>query len=407
MNSKYEFLGDFELYFGDCLDHMNAMVSETIQLTVTSPPYDELRDYEKTIEWGPEIWEKVIKELYRITKPGGVVVWIVGDQTKNFTESLSSFKQALFFKEVGFNCYDTMIWEKSGVPLNHRRYQPAFEYMFVFSKGFPEHFNPIMTKKKWFDNRTEMQIGRERDGSVKSKRKARPDIREVKLTNVWKIPNIIKISETGGHPAPFPVQLVKNHIVTWTEKGDIVYDPYLGSGTSGEACHLLGRVLKGSEKVEKYFNRSVKMFDSEIETRAHIAMVNLFMKEFAEKLKVRGAIHDVSKLMDPEKPIFDEFTPKLKDSVYGSDEYKQFLKDMNPALVHHYAENRHHPEHFEDGVNDMDILDFVEMVFDWKAASMRHETGSFKKSIAINKERFGLSDQIVKILENTANNFNW
>ena len=149
------------------------------------------------------------------------------------------------------------------------------------------------------------------------------------------------------------------------------------------------------------------MFDSSIDTRAHIKMVRKLIKEFIVELKIRAWEHDSSKLVAPEKQIFDEFTPKLKDSVYGSDEYKQFLKDMKPALDHHYAENDHHPEHFENGVDDMDILQFVEMIIDWKAASMRHKTGSFQKSIEINKDRFGLSDQLVKMLENTAKNFGW
>jgi hypothetical protein len=115
----------------------------------------------------------------------------------------------------------------------------------------------------------------------------------------------------------------------------------------------------------------------------------------------RAATHDESKLGPVEKPIFDEFTPKLKDCTYGSDEYKQYLEHMKVALDHHYANNQHHPEFWENGVNDMDLIDLIEMIFDWKAASERHADGDIMKSIKINQKRFGLSDQLVRILENT------
>lgn len=119
------------------------------------------------------------------------------------------------------------------------------------------------------------------------------------------------------------------------------------------------------------------------------------------KLEDRKRLHDHSKLKEPEKDIFDEFTPKLKDCTYGSDEYKGYLESMKIALDHHYAENRHHPEHFENGIQDMNIVDICEMIADWKAASLRHADGDIMKSIEINQKRFGYSDELKSILINT------
>lgn len=147
------------------------------------------------------------------------------------------------------------------------------------------------------------------------------------------------------------------------------------------------------------------MYNSEPDTKAHIARVReLFFDIFQELLR-RALNHDVSKLNSPEKEIFDEYTPKLKNSTYGSDEYKSFLKEMKVALDHHYKENSHHPENHERGINDMDICDIIEMFVDWKAASERHADGDIVKSIEINKERFNMSNQLVDIFMNTVNSF--
>lgn len=123
------------------------------------------------------------------------------------------------------------------------------------------------------------------------------------------------------------------------------------------------------------------------------------------ELEYRGKVHDLSKLEDPEKAIFDEFTPKLKGCTYGSDEYKEFLKEMSVALDHHYKTNRHHPEHFENGISGMDLIDLLEMLADWKGASERHADGDIIKSIEINSNRFGLSDQLAQIFINTLKYF--
>ncbi len=148
-------------------------------------------------------------------------------------------------------------------------------------------------------------------------------------------------------------------------------------------------------------------YDSTPDTLAHIKRVNALLLEAASELLKRAAVHDSSKLVDPEKAIFDEFTPKLKGSTYGSEEYKGFLESMKSGLDHHYAENSHHPEHYLTGVDGMNLFDVLEMLLDWKAATERHADGDIRKSLVINKDRFKLSDQTVSILDNTIRFLGW
>ena len=144
-----------------------------------------------------------------------------------------------------------------------------------------------------------------------------------------------------------------------------------------------------------------QQYDSTKDTLLHIKCVNALLLQFIQELINRAITHDESKLHEPEKPLFDTMTPRLKTLTYGSEAYKQSLADLKPALDHHYAHNSHHPEHYENGINDFTLADLVEMFFDWKAASERHDDGDVLKSIEINKTRFGLSDQLCKIFENT------
>lgn len=143
-------------------------------------------------------------------------------------------------------------------------------------------------------------------------------------------------------------------------------------------------------------------YDSKADTLLHIKRVNQLMTEASCELIKRANCHDDSKLESPEKELFDEYTPKLKDCTYGSDEYKSYLKSLKVALDHHYVNNSHHPEHYEEGVNGMNLFDILEMFFDWKAAGERHADGNIYKSIEHNKERFQMSNQLADIFENTA-----
>ena len=138
------------------------------------------------------------------------------------------------------------------------------------------------------------------------------------------------------------------------------------------------------------------------ETFRHIERVRNLLNTCVADLLTRGTLHDQSKLEAPEVELFAEYTPKLAECTYGSPEYNGFLDAIKPALDHHYAHNRHHPEHHKNGIDDMNLLDLVEMLCDWKAASERHNDGNIRKSIEINADRFGISPQMVKILENTA-----
>jgi hypothetical protein len=149
------------------------------------------------------------------------------------------------------------------------------------------------------------------------------------------------------------------------------------------------------------------MYDSTDDIQSHIRNVWGFIEEIRGDLMNRQFVHDHSKLQEPEKPLYDEFTPLLQGLTYGSDEYKAALTAMGPAIQHHYQANRHHPEHFENGINGMTLVDLVEMLADWKAAGMRHSNGSMAQSMEVNRNRFNISDQLYEILQNTVKELGW
>ncbi len=240
------------IYNENCLDTMARMPDEFVDLTVTSPPYDNLRTYNDNIDdsWNETVWKPIIKELNRVTKQGGVVVWVVGDATINGSETGTSFKQALWAMECGFNLHDTMIYEKnsSSYPSNNNslRYTQIYEYMFIFSKGKPL-VNLICDKKnKWAGYK---------DFSGKLKNPV-PDFSP--RNNIWKYTT----SFNGeNHPAPFPEQLAADHIRSWSNEGDTVYDPFMGSGTTAKMAHILKRNWIGSELSKEYVELANKRLD--------------------------------------------------------------------------------------------------------------------------------------------------
>jgi len=243
------------LMLGNCLDRLSEIDNESVDLTVTSPPYDNLRTYNGNNDlWDEDVWKGVLENLYAKTKPGGVVVWVVGDATVNGSETGTSFKQALYAKEIGFNLHDTMIWNKNGfsaVGALKTRYSPVFEYMFVFSKGTPKTFNPIKDRKSKHGGKTISRTKRLPDGTTK-KYPSYVATEFGQRFNVWDI-QPVKGNKTN-HPAPFPVDLVQDHIISWSNEGDVVLDPFMGSGTTGIACKNTGRYFIGIELDEKYFN---------------------------------------------------------------------------------------------------------------------------------------------------------
>lgn len=239
-----------KIYNENCVETMSNIESNSIDLVVTSPPYDNLRTYN-----GYEFnFDLVSEELHRIIKPGGVVVWVVGDATIKGSETGTSFRQALKFMDNGFNLHDTMIWEKTGRLPTQDRYYAVFEYMFVFSKGKPKAMNFICDNKNVSPVTT-----RPKDATInKGKHKLSEGVFTTKefsrRTNIWKIPNL---GNKSGHPAVFPEKLVNDHIITWSNKDDIVYDPFIGSGTTALASLKNNRKFIGSEISQEYYDMAL------------------------------------------------------------------------------------------------------------------------------------------------------
>lgn len=244
-----------KIYNERCLETMSRMPDNFIDLTVTSPPYDSLRTYNDNIDetWGEHVWKPIIKELYRVTKDGGVVVWVVGDATIDGSETGTSFRQALYFMECGFKLHDTMIYYKNNpMPQTGKRYHQHFEYMFALSKGTPKTFNPITEPTK-YQGLANMK-NRGKDGTL--------NYEKVERSTRKKVGNVFFYSIGGGistkdkiayeHPAIFPEALAVDQIKTWTNENDIVYDPFMGSGTTAKMAYLSKRNWIGSELSKEY-----------------------------------------------------------------------------------------------------------------------------------------------------------
>lgn len=241
-----------KIYNENCLDTMARMEDDFIDLTVTSPPYDNLRTY-KGFKFD---WKEVIKELYRVTKKGGVVVWIVGDATIKGSETGTSFKQALFFKECGFNLHDTMIYQKKGAGAvgSNKCYIQNFEFMFVFSKDKIKNTNLIYDR----ENKkvcTTITNGNRTVDNADTERKYRK-ITTKKLGrrfNIWEVEQRNNQDKYHTlHPAPFPKKLANDHIISWSNKNDLVYDCFMGSGTTAKMAKLNNRNYIGSEISKEY-----------------------------------------------------------------------------------------------------------------------------------------------------------
>lgn len=239
------------IYNEDCLIGMKRIPDGFVDLTVTSPPYDNLRTYNGNIEqWSFEKFKAIAKELYRVTADGGVVVWIVADATIKGSETGTSFKQALYFKETGFNLHDTMIWVKDGGGAvgSNRCYTQNFEYMFVFSKGTPKTINLIYDKPNLSFGVDKSGVGRRKTDGTKKIEKRKPAKQFSRRNNWWYIPP----QKGGKHPAVFPEQLAKDHILSWSNEGDVVLDPFMGSGTTAIACINTNRNFIGFE-IDKHY----------------------------------------------------------------------------------------------------------------------------------------------------------
>lgn len=239
-----------EIYNENCLDTMRRMPDGFVDMTLTSPPYDDLRVYN-----GYHFpVEDISTELFRVTADGGVVIWVVGDRTVNGDETLSSFKHAFAFREAGFKVHDTMIYAKNNpIPSDcGKRYRQCFEYMFCFAKGQPKTFNPLtmpIKQEKAFRSFRITSVGRNdlaHDHVAPKERK----LNNIFFYNVGTSSSRDKIA--FEHPAIFPEKLAEDQISSWTNEGDVVYDPFMGSGTTAKAAQLLGRRWIGSEISSEY-----------------------------------------------------------------------------------------------------------------------------------------------------------
>jgi site-specific DNA-methyltransferase (adenine-specific) len=244
------------IYNIDCVEGMKQMPDNSIDLVVTSPPYDDLRNYNGyTFDY-----QSIANELYRIMKNGGIVVWVVGDKIKNGNKSLTSFKQSLFFQEIGFNVHDVMIYQKKNTPfMRSNAYTNCYEFMFIFSKGKPKTFNPLKTKtvrngvEKLVANKKADGINKKVIGELK---------KEKTLINIWDYAVGLGGSTNDKiafeHTAIFPEKLAQDHILSWSNEGDIVFDPMSGSGTTCKMAKLNKRNFIGMEISEEYTNLSLK-----------------------------------------------------------------------------------------------------------------------------------------------------
>ena len=252
------------IYCADCVDFMNySLEEESIDLTVTSPPYDNLRNYN-----GYSFnYEAVAKALYRVTKKGGIVVWVVGDKIIKGNKSLTSFKHALAFQNVGFNVHDVMIYKKKNTPfMRSNAYTNCFEFMFVFSKGSPKTFNPI--KEKTVRSGAEMLVHNKKADGINKKTLGKLNTEKTK-TNIWEyavgLGGTTRDKIAFKHPAVFPEKLAQDHIISWTNEGDLVFDPMSGSGTTCKMALLNNRKYLGCDISQEYVDLAKQRIEQTIQ----------------------------------------------------------------------------------------------------------------------------------------------
>ena len=256
-----------QIICGDSTQELKKLSNNYIDLTVTSPPYDDLRHYNEYFF----NFEVIVEELYRVTKNGGVCVWVVNDSVIDNSETLSSFRQALYFKQKGWNVHDTMIYAKKSPSLpDPTRYYQAFQYMFIFSKGKPKTFNPIKDRKNKYAGSEKSHYIREADGSIHGREKNTIIPLLNTRYNVWEYATGYMLSTKDKiafkHPAIMPEQLAKDHIISWSNEGDLVLDPFAGSGTTLKMAKLNNRNYLGIEISEDYcdlINQRLSKYDNE------------------------------------------------------------------------------------------------------------------------------------------------
>jgi site-specific DNA-methyltransferase (adenine-specific) len=266
-----------KIYNESCLDTMQRLEDNSIDLVITSPPYDNMRKYGDGKNYHQRLkdtgysfeFEEIAKELTRTLKEGGVIMWNVQDQTIKGSRTGNSMRQALYFmEECGLFMHDHLIWYKTGTPFpSPYRYRNVWENMFVFSKGKPKHFDPILKRNKTGGDSRKRRRERDHNGELVMQE------REVKIKewgiddNVWYVSNHFKSNDKKrieNHPAIMPEELVRRHIQSWTNEGDIVYDPFSGSGTTSKVAAEMDRTYLGSEINKEYYEASIGILNESL-----------------------------------------------------------------------------------------------------------------------------------------------
>ena len=264
-------IDEYKIYLEHQLETLSRVPDSFVDLTMTSPPYDDMNENFEVIQrngmrtYTGYSWDfkKLAEELYRVTKMGGVVVWVVNDPVVDGSKSLASAYQKIYFRKCGFDILDTMIYEKNGCSMPDKyRYLQSFEYMIVLTKGRPKTVNFIKDRKNRFPNRWgEGRTVREKDGRQTARKKIKSEAFGRRF-NIWRYNTgagySTKDKVAFEHPAIFPEKLVADHVNSWTNEGDVVYDPFAGSGTTQKVCEVLNRKCFGSEISKEYFSVSDK-----------------------------------------------------------------------------------------------------------------------------------------------------
>ena len=255
------------IYHQSCVQGMRDMDDGSVDLVVTSPPYDNLRTYNDSSTWNFNAFTEVAHELIRVLKPGGVIMWNVGDAVVDGSETGTSFRQALYFKDSGLNLHDTMIYQKpsAAYPSSEKstRYSQVFEYCFILSKGKPKTTNLIKDRENRWAGSTNFgtPTSRQKDGSLKKSKKLTVSPLGIR-DNIWKITNSRGFGQSNNevyqHPATMPEELARGHIISWSNPGDLVLDPFMGSGTTARMAFREGRNYIGFEIDEEYYNLCLK-----------------------------------------------------------------------------------------------------------------------------------------------------
>ena len=253
----------------NCIDGMQLMDAESVDLVVTSPPYDDLRTYNDSSKWDHNVFKQVADEIARVLKPGGVIMWNVNDATVKGSETGSSFRQCLYFMDAhGLRLHDTMIYEKTGTAFasgpNSVRYTQIFEYCFILSKGKPKTINLIQDKKNAWAGYTSFGNAktRKKDGTMHDPGKKSKEIREWGVrTNIWKIKNSGGFGQSSKasykHPATMPEELARGHVLSWSNENDLILDPFMGAGTTAQVCLEENRNFIGFEIDDTYHQMCV------------------------------------------------------------------------------------------------------------------------------------------------------